>query len=326
MENMRILITGATGALGYDTYLYLKSLGFNNILCTGRTIKKHQKFDKNEFISLDLSILSSDEYFNFFGNIDVIIHCAALASDNDRWGNYYLHNVNVTKKLRNYGNIIGCKNFIYISSPSLYFNNANNFLVNENALVQSAKISLYAKSKYESEECLLKNNNIFHTTILRPRAIFGEHDTILLPKINNLIKKKNIFLVRKGRVEQDFTYVRNVSHAIYCALKNKHDDKSIYNITNHEPYYLDTILYRIAKKNNINLKINNLPVFFIDIVNFIEKCMYYLFLNKKMTITKHSLGSISYDMILDNSAAISKIKYKPIVDMNTALNKVLQDV
>lgn len=335
----RILITGATGGLGYATYEYLQNKGYE-LIPTGRTIKPHQKF--TNFIPLDLSSVTLEELKKKVGKVDYIVHCAALATDNDLPEDYWLHNVYPTVTLKQFAHMVRAKKFIYISSPSIYFNGYDRYNVKEDSEIDKSTISPYAQSKLEAEKevlrpyknitqenNLLPKNKVYEhlvNIILRPRAIFGQHDTVLLPKLLEVLNKPLALLPKAGHVLQDFTYVENVAHAIYCAIENKVPNNSIFNITNQEPWYLDDVLKKIMAHYNIKPYIMNMPNFIHKLVGYLEKKSYSRNEHKKLKVTTHGLNSISRDMVLDNENAIKVLKYKPIVGMRDSLEKTLNSI
>jgi len=315
-----VLVTGATGGLGYSVANYLEKNGFN-VVSTGRTLKSFQIFSK--FIECDLAEMSIFDMVIKFGEIDYVIHCAALATDNDSTADYHKYNVDVTEKLINYANTIHLNKFVYISSPSMYYSGVDRHLVTEDDIIYHDKVSLYAASKIKSEQLFSKADHRFNTVILRPRAIFGEHDTVLFPKIIKMLTKKKSIFPRAAKIKQDFTYVENVSHAVYCSLMNDVEDCSIFNITNHEPAYLEDILNTIIKHKQLNSTIIDMPTIIPKIVNMLDKIAYYFKLNKYLPFTSHAINSISTDMTLSNEKAIKILKYKPIFSMQDGLIKTL---
>ena len=83
---MRILVTGATGFLGFRLIEKLNSLVYiNDIIATGRKIKKTHFVESNK-INYILGDLSDKPFVNqITKDVDVLINCASLSSP---WGSY----------------------------------------------------------------------------------------------------------------------------------------------------------------------------------------------------------------------------------------------
>ena len=315
----KILLTGATGGLGYETYLKLKEIGYN-VNPTGRKIKEFQKFDN--FFKMDFN--NMENIPNDKLEVDVLVHCAALATDTDRMQDYmkvnYTEPSTFIKKLQHVNPQI---KVIYVSTPSIYYNGQNRRNVQEYSTVYRSLISDYALSKLKFEE-ELKASKI-STTVLRPRAIFGERDTVLLPKIEKILNNKVAKIPNSGKVLQDFTYVDNVVHSIVCAVeKNLRDNFNVFNITNQQPYYLDEILKQIISAKKIDTKIADLPAIAPMFVNSLDTIL-GLF-NKKhiLPVTSHGLKSISTDMTLDSTSARVQLGYFPVVSMEEGLERTIK--
>lgn len=332
----RILITGATGFLGYQTYQYLQNKGYE-LIPTGRVIKEHQNFEN--FVALDLSIATLEDLKKKIGKVDYIVHCAQLLSDNDLTEDYWLHNVYPTITLKQFAHMVRAKKFIYVSSAAIYFNGFDRYNVKEDAEIDKDKLSPYAQSKLEAEKEVLRayknitqENNLLPknkayehliSIILRPRGVFGQYDKNLLPKFLEVLNKPVAVLPRKAHVLQDLTYVENVAHAIYCAIESKVSNNSIFNITNQEPWYLDDVLKKVTGHYNINPYLLNMPNPLYKLVAYLEKKSYERMEHKKLKVTTHTLNYISKDLVLDNENAIKVLKYKPLIGMRDSLEKTL---
>ena len=118
---MKILLTGATGFLGFRT---LERLSTNpmveKLVATGRTIKpthfiKHCKVDYQLGDLTDLDFVR-----HLVIQVDCIIHAAALSSPWGRYDDFESANVQTQKNLILAARESGISRYIYISSPSIY--------------------------------------------------------------------------------------------------------------------------------------------------------------------------------------------------------------
>ena len=75
----KVIVTGATGFLGFNLAKRLKSEGFK-VLGLGRNIKKGEILKENgiEFIAVDLS--EKEKLDEIFTGAKYVFHCAAKAS------------------------------------------------------------------------------------------------------------------------------------------------------------------------------------------------------------------------------------------------------
>jgi nucleoside-diphosphate-sugar epimerase len=177
-----ISITGATGFIGAHLVRHFSQLGYS-VEATGRQkIPPIQLLQFASYLQADIAHYVPDL------KGDIVIHTAALASDTASWEDLYETNVEGTKRV--YEAAKNCRLFIHISSASVYpFQEKP---LSETDVKQELILSNYGKSKYLSEEVLKQNQQDSNVVILRPRAVYGTGDRILLPRILKLVKMQSI--------------------------------------------------------------------------------------------------------------------------------------
>ena len=99
-------------------------------------------------------------------------------------------------------------------------------------------LSHYGKTKFLSERELLKANNIKSKIILRPRAIYGAGDSVLLPRLLCLVKKNKIILPSNTTGQISLTHINNLLDAVELCLKFSENHSGIYNISDDKIYSL----------------------------------------------------------------------------------------
>lgn len=85
--------------------------------------------------------------------------------------------------------------------------------------------------------------------MLRPRGLFGPHDSVIVPRLLQQLRRDGgvLRLPRGGEALLDLTFVQNVVHAMSLATYAQGlNSGSVYNVTNHQPQrladMLDTLL------------------------------------------------------------------------------------
>jgi Nucleoside-diphosphate-sugar epimerases len=119
---MKVLVTGATSGLGRNAVEYLRNKGIS-VRASGRNEAMGKLLEKMgaEFVHADLTELVSSQAKVMLAGVDTLWHCSSFTSP---WGTqeaFDLANVRATRRLGEWAVAWGVRNFIHISSPSLYF-------------------------------------------------------------------------------------------------------------------------------------------------------------------------------------------------------------
>ncbi len=180
---MKVLVTGATSGLGRNAVEYLRNRA-SACERPGAT-KRWQASEQNgaEFIPADLTELVSSQAKVMLAGIDTLWHCSSFTSP---WGTqqaFDLANVRATRRLGEWSVAWGVRNFVHISSPSLYFDYHHHRDIQEDFRPHRFA-NEFARSKAASEEVinlLAQANPHTRFTILRPQGLFGPHDKVFIP-------------------------------------------------------------------------------------------------------------------------------------------------
>jgi nucleoside-diphosphate-sugar epimerase len=319
---MKAIVTGATGGLGRNLVEFLLEKKWE-VIAFGRNKEIGKKLN-TKFVSFDIS--NEQETINNFEKVDVVFHCAALSSPWGKYMDFFLTNVKGTRNILKAMKITNTKKIIYVSSPSIYFNFEEQLNIKEDYLPKKF-INDYAKTKHISEQYILKENDSkIHSVIIRPRAIFGEYDTVLMPRLEKIARKGYLPIIKKYKnkdVNIDVTYVGNVVYSLYLAATVENiPNKSIFNITNDETTEIIELLSKILK--SVNLKPKKLYLnfnFMVFLSNTIELFFKIFKLKKEPIITKYGIGVISLSQTLDIDNAKKILGYKPIYSIREGIDR-----
>ncbi|MBZ9687777.1 NAD-dependent epimerase [Clostridium estertheticum] len=281
-KNLKVLITGAAGFIGYhlSTLLIGKEyqvIGIDNMndyydvaLKEGRLalLKKHENFS---FYKIDLKDKEAiDDLFNSH-KFDYVINLAAQAGVRYSITNPYAY---VDSNLIGFVNILeACRNnpvkhLLYASSSSVYGGNKEApFSTNHNV---DHPVSLYAATKKSNELLAHAYSELYKipTTGLRFFTVYGpwgRPDMAYFLFTDAILSGQPIKVFNHGKMERDFTYVDDIVEGIYKLIplaprgkpdydETKDDLSSsfapykIYNIGNNQPVQLEKFISVIEDK------------------------------------------------------------------------------
>ena len=255
---MKVLVTGATSGLGRNAVEYLRNKGIS-VRATGRNEAMGKLLSKMgaEFIPADLTELVSSQAKVMLAGIDTLWHCSSFTSP---WGTqqaFDLANVRATRRLGEWSVAWGVRNFVHISSPSLYFDYHHHRDIQEDFRPHRFA-NEFARSKAASEEVinlLAQANPHTRFTILRPQSLFGPHDKVFIPRLAQMMQHYgSVLLPRGGSALVDMTYYENAVHAMWLASQSACDhlpSARAWNISNGEPRTLRSIVQKLIDELGI---------------------------------------------------------------------------
>jgi nucleoside-diphosphate-sugar epimerase len=323
----RILVTGATGGLGRNAVRILLERGVQ-VRATGRNRNVGQALSDEgaQFVACDLASCTQGEVLALTEGIDAVWHCAALSSP---WGaekNFFAANVDATRKLLEAAGASGVASFIHISTPAIYFDYTNRVDVPE-SFRPAAFVNAYARTKALAEtevQGAVQRYPAMRCIVLRPRAIFGPHDQVLMPRLARVLRARggSLPLPRGGAARIDVTYVDNVVHAMWLATTNAGlASGSAYNVTNQESAQLGDILQRLfGDALGRPFRIVALPYPLMAALARVMQALACVS-GKEPALTAYSVGAIGFDMTLDNTLARQQLAYFPPVSLDEGIRR-----
>lgn len=321
---MRILLTGATGFLGCRTLERLIELPeVISIVATGRTIKKSH-YIENDKVVYRLGDLTDKLFVNdLLIDIDYVIHAAALSSPWGTYAEFEKANLETQKNLIEASEDKDITKYVYISTPSLYFNSQNRIGIKESEPLPKSFINAYAQTKRLAEIELEKSKLAY--VILRPRALTGRGDTVIMPRLIRAYDEGRLKIIGDGKNKVDLTSVANVVDAIILGLNvSGKGVNETYNITNGEPVLLwekvDYVLKQLGKELPKKKISYNLVKTIAQLMEFKSKMTNM----KEPALTKYGVGTLAKSFTMNISKAKELLGYEPKMSTNEAIAEFIE--
>ncbi len=312
---MKILVTGATGGLGLALVEKLRSEN-HEIIALGRDENRGAllKGLGAEFIAQD--IVKIDDFAPFLTGVDIIIHAAALSSPWGKSEDFIAINFDTTRNLYEAAKATKTKAFIFISSPSIYSGPFERLNIDENSKIHESNLNHYAYTKLMAERYLANNKSEVSTIILRPRAIIGPNDTVLLPRFLRLIGRGKFPLFNGGEALIELTDVRDVANAINLCVKNysKLNDES-FNISGGKSMKLRDLITMLAGAMNRNVKFTHINFkIAAPLIKILEFVCERLPNSPEPILTHYGLCALSFSQTFDLARAQKILGFLPQYD------------
>ncbi len=304
---MKILITGATGSLGAFLTRHFSEKG-HEIIASGK--QKHPPQKLKEFATYYCADITEKITFP---DVDAVIHTAAISDDKAAEKDLFNANVTGTKNVINATK--SAQKFIHISSSSVYVPSES--IITEDFEGEKGKLELapYGKSKLLSEKVVKENSEYQSCFILRPRALYGSGDKVILPRLLKLVKNEKLKYPGNLQVKISMTHYNNIAHAVELCLNSDKKGIHTYNVSDDETYILLDVM-RIFTKNiyGKTLQEKQIPL-------WIPKLMSIF---KIGGITPLLIRSLTKNMVLDISRIKKELGYKPKATVNSTINETAE--
>lgn len=261
--NKNVLVTGATGFIGYHLTKKLIEQNYN-VIAVGRNFKLLNKLPKNKFIIKASGDLAKDDFLNnLFSNykIDVIFHLAAKVHDRLEKDvkQHRLINVNLTEKLAEHALKNNVEKLIFFSTVSVY-GDTEGRTINETEICTPS--TTYGKTKLEAENILIKAYQKYNLPIiiLRLTSVYGTYDHGNLQLLAKLIRKHLSTMVGQGKNRKTMVYVGDVIQAAMLAVIRDEAVGEIFNIGENF-YTFSKILNGLEKVLDVSTLRFKIPLF-----------------------------------------------------------------
>ena len=247
-----ILITGGSGFVGQA--IIRSGLFKNPIYISRREISGV----KNSKIS---ELNTTIDYKDILRNVDVIIHCAGIAHNNDKPNfSHNSFNADFTQYFANQAVKSGVKQFILLSTAKVLGEETSCCKPFTNESIGSPKTA-YSKSKLLAEECLISEceKSTMAFTIIRPPLIYGLEPKGNLKTLTKLIKYSIPLPVARVRNCRSMVSVDDLVEFIYrCSFDKKSWGKK-YLISDGIDYSTEYLVKLMAKNQKLKAKIYWFP-------------------------------------------------------------------
>jgi nucleoside-diphosphate-sugar epimerase/predicted dehydrogenase len=225
-----VLVTGASGFLGFHLVEELLKKGFKVRVITRRILKKFEGEPNIEMVYGD--IRDPECVRMAVTGIHTIYHCASITTNKGSWHDFEETNINGTRYLLNAAVEHGIRKFLYVSTIAVYgfaHRNGQDFIEEDAGYGQNLpEFYYYPKSKIQAEKLVLETYRMHNipVMIIRPGVIFG-------PGGKNIFKNKKILINSKNKV-LPYIYVKNVVDAMILAANTDVAIGKVYNVIDDE--------------------------------------------------------------------------------------------
>ena len=300
----RVLITGATGGLGGALVREGLRRGLS-VRATGRSATAGAALIEQgaEFVPADLTV--PNDLSALLRGCDGVIHAAALSAS---WGPrqaFEAANVEATAALLRAAKAAGVRRFVFVSSPSIFAAFRDRLGIAPDDPPTEPPLNHYARTKLAGERMVLAaDEGAFACAVVRPRALVGEGDRVILPRLAALAGRPRLPLPRGGRALIELTDLRDAAWAI-CELEARLPalrGRAV-NVSGQQPVMVRTVATNLAAALGHAPRLLDVPVPLARAAaSAMEAAARLRRSTEEPTLTRYTLATLAYSQTFDRSA------------------------
>lgn len=318
----RLLITGGTGGLGLGLIAAARARG-HEVIATGRSLMALPRIRAMgaAFIAADLADPETD-LRSLVRGCDSVIHAAALSAS---WGPreaFERINVTATAALLKAAQAEGCRRFLFVSSPSIFAAFRDRIGIRAGDDPAQPPLNDYARTKRAAEALVLAaDGSAMRTTAVRPRAIVGPDDQVLLPRLAELARRRWMPMLRRGQALIELTDVRDAAEAILRA-EERIDQVAgrAVNVSGGRPRPVREVATALAAALGRKPALVDLPLVLGHLLAaLLEDLARWTGRKTEPRLTRYSLATLAYSQTFDLEETAALTGFRPRHDGLAAL-------
>lgn len=233
MDTRKVLVTGASGMVGYHTVKALLAKGHDvTALIRNTSDDRALNLLSGKLMVKRCELSDEPKLRSVLSGIDVVVHAAGMVDPHARKEEIYAVNVDNTKTLLMVADAANVNHFIHISSLSVITGQGDMHAANEGTPLTYCG-EAYADSKVDAEKAvsMFFGRSKMMVTILRPGFIYGPLERAWMPRLIENLRTGRAMLIDGGIKQTNVIYIENLVAAIQLSMMNPKADKQVFNLT-----------------------------------------------------------------------------------------------
>jgi nucleoside-diphosphate-sugar epimerase len=256
---------------------------------------------------------------------EVAFHLAAHLGEWGAWSDFERGNVEGTRNVLAACAEAGVRRFVHCGTEAALMAGEPLVHVDEAALLRPDSRAPYPATKARAEqEVRYANREGFETVVVRPRFVWGQGDTTLLPEMVETVMQGKWAWVGGGRNVTDTTHVDNVVEGLLLAAERGRGGEA-YFVTDGEPVVFREFVTAMLATQGVEPPDRSLPAWTAGpLARVAEAAWKVLPLRGAPPMTTFRSWLLTQECTIDISKARTELGYAPIVSHEQGLAKLAQ--
>jgi nucleoside-diphosphate-sugar epimerase len=251
---------------------------------------------------------------------EVAFHLAAQLGDWGAWEDFERGNVEGTRNALAACAEAGVKRFVHCGTEAALMAGQPLVGVDETAPLRPDSKAPYPATKARAEQAVRDaNREGFETVVLRPRFVWGDGDTTLLPELVAMVEKGRFAWVGGGRNITETTHVDNVVEGLLLAAGRGRAGEA-YFVTDGKSVEFRRFVTEMLETQGVEPPDRSLPAWVAAPLAGISEAAWKLLpLPGAPPMTKFRSWLLTQECTIDTAKARAELGYAPVVSQEQGL-------
>ena len=254
---------------------------------------------------------------------EVAFHLAAHLGEWGPWEEFERGNVEGTRNALAACEAAGVRRFVHCGTEAALMAGEPLVNVDESAPLRPDSKAPYPATKARAEQ-LVRNANRegFETVVIRPRFVWGEGDTTLVPVMEEMIEKGRFAWVGGGRNLTAITHVDNVVEGLVLAAERGSPGEA-YFVTDGEPVVFREFVTELLATKGIKPPDRSIPAALAGPMAAVSEAAWKLLpLPGAPPMSRFSSWILTQECTINIAKAHNELGYEPVVSRQQGLEEM----
>lgn len=320
----KIFVTGGSGFVGRNLLRSLQARG-DETIALARSPKATLIVEELGAVAALGDLDDVEAMSNAMQGCDTVFHLAALAAE---WGakqDFERYNVQGTANTLQAAQQAGVTTFVHISTEAVLADGTPIINADENRPLPDNPLPRYPDTKGRAEALArAANSDTMRTVIVRPRMIWGNDDSTLLPAFREAVLDGRFMWMNGGKYLTSTCHVDNVIEGCLLAAEKGRGGEA-YFLTDGKPVQFREFLTRLLATQNISLPNKSIPRWLAwRAAQICETLWDKLGLTSLPPVTKFTVNIIGQEVTVNDSKARQELGYAARTSIEAGLRSIQQ--
>lgn len=320
---MRAFITGGSGFVGRTLIRTLRARG-DEALALARSDRAADAVKAAGATLVVAGDLDGVEVMTRgMAGCDVVFHSAAMVMDWGDPGEFHRVNVTGTQNVLDAARNAGVPRLVHVGTEAVLVGGPPIVNVDEARPKPDKPLGLYPTTKGKAEDLVLAaNGQALATMVVRPRFIWGQGDTSVLPQFVDVIKSGRFRWIAGGDYKTSTCHVDNVIEGMLLAAERGKGGE-IYFLTDGEPVQFRQFLTELLASAGVDPGTRSVPRWLARSMAFaVESVWQLLGVAKPPPITRTAVKLMGEEVTVSDRKAREELGYQGTVTIEAGLRSM----